>query len=170
VFDMRRHVRVECSFCERSRTKNAQIFFDFQKMWNRRQLAVFVGKQIISVIVNDLGLLLVCVFSYTNTMSQQACIFSDDALCRDRFTTFFDLHHDECCKHCFPGATVIIEILLLCDDRFYQDRLPFCSTFICSFHKEAYLREFWLTQNNKCWLCLSQKKWWVFVSSQSQCF
>ena len=98
------------------------------------------------------------VFSYTNVMSQQTCLFSHDGLCHGGCTTLFDLRHDECYKRCFPGATAIIEILLLCDDRFYQDPLPLRSTFVCSFHKEEYLTEVWLTRNKKCWLCLSQNK------------
>ena len=89
-------------------------------------------------------------------MSQQTCLFSHDGLCHGGCTTFFDLRHDEYYKRCFPGATAIIEILLLCDDRFDQDPLPLRSAFVCSFHKEEYLTEVWLTRNKKCWLCLSQ--------------
>jgi len=55
-------------------------------------------------------------------------------------TNVFDLCHDECCKRYFFDVTVIIEILLPYQDRFYQDRLSFRFTFVCSLLKKEYLR------------------------------
>ena len=91
-------------------------------------------------------------------MSQQPCFFSHKGDCGGEFLALYDLRYDNFSSKCFPGARSPVEILLLCDDRFYDTRPPLRSTFVCLCHKQEFLKEYRPTSYKKCWLCLSLKR------------
>ena len=91
-------------------------------------------------------------------MRERKCFVFNQGICSDDSMPLYDLRYQEIDLKCFPGATSLIEILLLCDDRFYQHRLSLHSTFICSAHKQEFLKEYWTPSYKKCWLCMSLQK------------
>lgn len=81
------------------------------------------------------------------------CFCSSDGVCSEELTSFMDLVDNEIDKQCFPGVNSMVLILLLRDDRFFESRISLRSTYVCSFHKQRLLKEYWLSAHGKCWLC-----------------
>ncbi|CAF3133213.1 unnamed protein product [Rotaria sp. Silwood2] len=91
-------------------------------------------------------------------MFDQKCFFSSQGVCSNDVVALSDLRYEENNMKCFPGANTLTEILLLSDDRFYQDRLSLHSTFVCSEHKEKLLKKHCILSYRKCWLCILLQK------------
>lgn len=91
-------------------------------------------------------------------MNEKKCFFHDRTICSNDLMSLYDIRYEEVNVKCFPTAKSLIEILLLCDDRFYQTRLPLRSTFVCFAHKKEFLKEYWPLSYKKCWFCMSLHK------------
>ena len=91
-------------------------------------------------------------------MCEQPCFFSNRGICSGDILALYDLRFDDISNSCFPGVSSPIEIFLLGDDRFYENRPSLRSTFVCVAHRQKLLKEYRPSSYKKCWLCLSLKK------------
>ena len=79
-------------------------------------------------------------------------------MCGGDIMPLSDFRYEKININCFPGASSSIEIILLCDDRFYQHHLSLHSTSICSVHEVEFMKQYWPSSYRKCWLCTSLQK------------
>ncbi|CAF1277391.1 unnamed protein product [Rotaria sordida] len=91
-------------------------------------------------------------------MCEQKCFFFKEGICSSDTMTLNSLRYEQINFKCFPGATSCIEILLLSDDHFYQNPISLQSTFVCSAHKQEFLKQYWPSTYRKCWLCIALQK------------
>jgi hypothetical protein len=91
-------------------------------------------------------------------MCEKKCLLLNLGSCSSDAESLNDLRYEQITLKCFPGASSLIQILLLYDDRFYERSISLHSTFVCSLHKEEFLKPYWTSSHRKCWLCISLKK------------
>ena len=146
-----RAVRAYSLFQER-----ANLFFDFQKMWNRRHLAVFIGTQMVSMLVNDVRLSLVtCFFTLTlwvnRRRSSRMMIFVGTDTKRFRSLPWWMLQALFSRRYCNYWDSVALQRSVLSGSVV----VPF---YVCMFIAQNRILESLANENKKCCLCLSQKK------------
>ena len=91
-------------------------------------------------------------------MCAQKCFFDDERICSGETVTLESFRHEEILLKCFPGAASLLEILLLCDDRFYQNPISLRSNFVCSAHEKKFFKQYWPSAYRNCWLCTALQK------------
>lgn len=91
-------------------------------------------------------------------MSQKKCFFFNEQMCSSDIEPLSSFRYESIDLKCFPGTNSLIEIILLCGDRFYQHPLSLHSTSICSVHKIEFLKQYWPSSCHRCWLCISLQK------------
>ena len=91
-------------------------------------------------------------------MCARKCFFYNEHICSSETVSFKSFRHEEINMKCFPDVTSVVEILLLCDDRFYQNPISLHSNVVCSAHKNEFLKQYWLSAYRKCWLCAALGK------------
>jgi hypothetical protein len=84
------------------------------------------------------------------------CMFQALRTCsHDSSERLYDLRQIESSLKYFPGARNAIEVLLLRADMFFQGHFDLRQSYVCSKHKDEFLREFRIsTQKKKCLLCV----------------